>query len=207
MKQGVVYLKLEQNNQVVNRRILIQDVGEIYTPDAELKKEIGGLTLYTVKGDKNQTLVFTSMKVIEMIQKQRPEISVESIGETDFIVEYKLPNKPKKGWEYAKTVLLMVIIFFGAAFTIMTFNEDVSVAGVFSMFYELVMGTKEVRGNILEISYCIGIAIGILGFYNHFSASKEQVDPTPLHVEMRNYEQEVNQAVIQDASRKGTVIK
>lgn len=207
MKQGDVYLKLEQNNQVVNRKILIQDVGEIYTSDAELKKEIGNLTLYTVKGDKNQTLVFTSMKVIEMIQKQHPEVSVENIGETDFIVEYKIPNKPKKGWEYAKAVLLMVIIFVGAAFTIMTFNEDVSVAGVFSMFYELVMGTKETKGNILEVSYCIGIAIGILGFYNHFSAAKEQVDPTPLHVELRNYEQEVNQAVIQDASRKGTVIK
>lgn len=207
MKQGVVYLKLEQNSQIVNRKILVRDLGEIYTSDAQLKKEIGEIVLYTVKGDKNQTLVFTSIKVIELIQKQFPQVTVENIGETDFIVEYKIPSKPKKGWEYAKAVFLTVVVFFGAAFTIMTFNEDVSVAQVFSLFYKLVMGTEETGGNILEISYCIGIAVGILGFYNHFAAHKEQVDPTPLHVEIRNYEQEVNQAIIQDASRKGTVIK
>lgn len=207
MKSDVVYLKLEQNSQVVNRKILLQDVGEIFAADTDLGKEIGNLVLYTVKGDKNQKLIFSAMKVIEMIQKQRPGLLVENIGETDFVVEYKIPTTPKKGWEYLKTVILFLIVFFGSAFTIMTFNTDVSVGDVFSEFYEMVMGEKQTSGSIMEIAYSIGIAVGILGFYNHFSRQKVHDDPTPIHIEMRNYEEEMNKAVIKDASREGKIIK
>lgn len=38
MKSGVVYLKLPQNAQVVNRKILLSDVAEIYTVDAGMGK-------------------------------------------------------------------------------------------------------------------------------------------------------------------------
>ena len=105
-----------------------------------------------------------------------------------------------------KAVLVSLIIFFGAGFTIMTFNTDVSVGDVFSLFYKLVMGTEQTKGSIMEITYCVGIAIGILGFYNHFSARNERDDPTPLHLEMRNYEQEMNNAIIKNASREGKEI-
>lgn len=88
----------------------------------------------------------------------------------------------------------------------MTFNTDVSVGDVFSLFYKLVMGTKQTKGSIMEITYCVGIAIGILGFYNHFSARNEKDDPTPLHLEMRSYEQEMNNAIIKNASREGKEI-
>lgn len=207
MKEDVVYLKLDQCSQVVNRRITVGDVAEILATDTSLEKEIRQTVLYTVKGDKNEKLVFSSMKVIEMIRKLRPGIQVENIGETEFIAEYKMPVSVKKGWEYVKTALLFLIVFFGAAFTIMTFNTDVSVGDVFQQFYKLVTGENQSSGSVMEVAYSIGIGIGILGFYNHFSAGKIQEDPTPIHIEMRSYEQEMNQAVIQDASREGKIIK
>lgn len=202
MKSDIVYLKLNQNSQITNTRITLQDVGEIYSPDSALSKSIGEIVLYTVENDQEpQTIVFSAMKVIELIQRQRTGLQVENIGEPDFIVEYKPPSKPKKAWEITKTVFVSLIVFFGAAFTIMTFNTDVSVGDVFSMLYELVMGTQQTKGSILEITYSVGIAIGILGFYNHFSKKKECLDPTPLHIEMRSYEQQMNQAIIKSASR------
>lgn len=207
MKSDVVYLKLEQDCQVVNRKILLQDVAEIFTTDSVLRKELGNLVLYTVKGDKNQKLIFSSMKVIEMIQKQRPGLLVENIGEPDFIVEYKMPEPPKKTWEYAKAIFLALIVFFGSIFTIMTFNTDVSVEKVFTMFYDTVLGENQPHGMIVEITYSIGIAVGVLGFYNHFSGSKNHDDPTPIHIEMRDYEEEMNRAIINDASREGKMIK
>ncbi len=207
MKSDVVYLKLEQDCQVINRKILLQDVAEIFTADSALKKEIGNLVLYTVKGDKNQKLIFSAMKVIEMIQKQRPGIIVENIGEPDFIVEYKMPEPPKKIWENVKTILLALIVFWGSIFTIMTFNMDVSVEKVFDMFYETVLGENQSHGKIVEIAYSIGIAVGVLGFYNHFSSNKNHNDPTPIHIEMRDYEEEMNRAIINDASREGKMIK
>ena len=159
------------------------------------------------KGEKNQKLIFSSMKVIEMIQKQRPGLLVENIGEPDFIVEYKIPQSPKKVWEYSKTILLALVVFFGSIFTIMTFNMDVSVEKVFGIFYEAVLGEGTPHGKIIEIAYSIGIAVGVLGFYNHFSGTKNHDDPTPIHIEMRDYEEEMNRAIINDASREGKMIK
>lgn len=203
MKSDIIYLKLAQNSQVSHHKVLLEDVAEILTADTALQKEVGSLVLYTFKGDREEKLVFSALKVIELLQKQRPELLVENIGEKDFIVEYKQTPKPKKYMEYLKAAFLGLIVFFGAAFTIMTFNTDVSVGEVFSLFYKLVMGTEQTKGSILEITYNIGIAIGILGFYNHFSARNERDDPTPLHIEMRNYEEEMNKAIIKNASREG----
>ena len=206
MKPDIIYLKLEQNSQVSHKKVLLEDVAEIFTADNTLQKEVGKLVLYTFQQEKEQKLVFSAMKVIALLQKQRPELQVVNIGETDFIVEFKDNPKPSKLIEVCKAVLVSLIIFFGAGFTIMTFNTDVSVGDVFSLFYKLVMGTEQTKGSIMEITYCIGIAIGILGFYNHFSARNERDDPTPLHLEMRNYEQEMNNAMIKNASREGKEI-
>ena len=207
MKSGVVYLKLPQNAQVVNRKILLKDVAEIYTADANIGKKIGELILYTVGGDKNQKLIFSVMKVVQLIQKEFPGLEVENIGEPDFVVEYKMPLAPKKGMEYTKLVILSIIVFIGSAFTIMTFNTDVSVGEVFDNLYYLVTGLKKESGSILEAAYSIGILVGILGFYNHFKGQKLHDDPTPVHIEMRNYEEEMNKPIIKDADREGKTIK
>ena len=207
MKPEEVYLKLPQNAQVVNRKIFLKDVAEIYTSDTETEKKIGNIILYTVSGDKNQKLIFSVMKLIEAIQKEHPGLQIVNIGEPDFIVEYKMPVAPKKGMEYLKLAILSLIVFLGAAFTIMTFNTDVSVGEVFDNLYYLVMGTKKNTGSVLEIAYSVGILLGIFGFYNHFKGQKLHDDPTPIHIEMRNYEEEMNTAIIKDADREGKTIK
>ena len=207
MKPEEVYLKLPQSAQVVNRKIFLKDVAEIYTSDTGTQKKIGDIILYTVSGDKNQKLIFSVMKLIETIQKEHPGLKIINIGEPDFIVEYKMPIAPKKGMEYFKLVILSLVVFLGAAFTIMTFNTDVSVGEVFDNLYYLVTGTKKNSGSVLEIAYSAGILLGILGFYNHFTGQKLHDDPTPIHIERRNYEEEMNKAIIKDADREGKTIK
>lgn len=207
MKSDVVYLKVEQNVQVVNKRITLQDLVEIYSVDSELVKKLGEIIVFTVKGDKNEKQVVSVMKLIHLIHKEFPGIQIEHIGEPDLVVEYKMPVPPKKGLEYVKLALLGFIVFFGSAFTIMTFNTDVSVGDVFDQFYQLIVGHKKEGTSVLELSYSIGIPLGILGFYNHYSASKAQEDPTPIHIEMRNYEEEMNRAIIKDAAREGREMK
>lgn len=207
MKSDVVYLKVEQNVQVVNKRITLQDLVEIYSVDSELVKKLGEIIVFTVKGDKNEKQVVSVMKLIHLIHKEFPGIQIEHIGEPDLVVEYKMPVPSKKGLEYAKLALLTFIVFFGSAFTIMTFNTDVSVEDVFDQFYQLIVGQEKEGASVLELSYSIGIPLGILGFYNHYNVSKAQEDPTPIHIEMRNYEEEMNKAIIKDASREGREIK
>ena len=207
MKDGVIYIKASQSSQVVNRKILVSDVMEVYSVHGDVAKEISDIVLYTLKGDKNQKVIFSVMKIIQAIQKAYPDYLIENVGEPDFVVEYQMPIAPKKGAEYAKLVLISFIVFIGAAFTIMTFNTDVSVSDVFDNFYKLVTGSKKHTGTIMETAYCLGIFLGVMGFYNHFRGSKIHDDPTPIHMEMRNYEEEKNKAIINDADREGKTIK
>ena len=85
----------------------------------------------------------------------------------------------------------------------MTFNEDVNVSGVFDKIYLMVTGSEQTGGSILEICYAIGIPIGIIVFYNHFKRRDIKNDPTPIQVEMRTYEKDVDTTFIENCGRKG----
>ena len=84
----------------------------------------------------------------------------------------------------------------------MTFNNDVSVSDVFKELYLVVMGTESTGFTILEIAYSVGLALGIIVFFNHFAVVKLNTDPTPIEVEMRLYEDNINKTLIQNDGRK-----
>ena len=108
--------------------------------------------------------VFSILKIVELIHEEYPNVDISNEGEKDFIIEY-IPNPGKPKWINAlKTVALCVVIFFGAAFTIMAFNNDVSVGDVFSKFYRQVMGKESSGVTELDICYSFGLAIGVPQF-------------------------------------------
>ncbi|MEE0884349.1 MAG: stage V sporulation protein AA, partial [Faecalimonas sp.] len=53
------------------------------------------------------------------------------------------------------------------------------------------------------LGYSVGLVAGILVFFNHFGKKKISVDPTPIEVEMRLYENDIQTTVIAEYSRKG----
>ena len=59
------------------------------------------------------------------------------------------------------------------------------------------------KRQIMEVSYSVGITIGILVFFNHFGKKRFTVDPTPLEVQMRVYENDIQTTLVENASRKG----
>ena len=54
----------------------------------------------------------------------------------------------------------------------------------------------------MELMYSIGVVIGILVFFNHFGKKRFSVDPTPMEVEMRVYENDIQTTVIENYARK-----
>ena len=79
---------------------------------------------------------------------------------------------------------------------------DVGVNDVFKEIYALVMGEESNGFTLLEMSYAIGLTTGILVFYNHFGGKKITTDPTPVEVEMRLYEDDINTTLIEGVNRK-----
>lgn len=85
----------------------------------------------------------------------------------------------------------------------MAFNNDVDVSRLFNQIYEWMTGQQSSGYTMLEICYSIGIALGILIFFNHFGKKRFSVDPTPMEDEMRLYENDIQTTLIENYSRKG----
>ena len=140
------------------------------------------------------------LKIIACIHEKYPGLEVQNLGETDLIVTYEMQKTPSKWVHVAKTILVVLITFFGAAFSMMAFNNDVDVDKLFGYIYYWM--TKSDGFTVLEFTYSIGIAIGILTFFNHFGKRRFSVDPTPMEVQMRLYENDIQTTLIEDAARK-----
>ena len=111
--------------------------------------------------------------------------------------------KQKLFWQWCKTMFVCMICFCGAAFAIMTFNNDVSVTSVFGEVYRLITGRESEWAH--DAGSCLILwdwLWGSLHFFNHFAKWKISADPTPLEVEMRLYEDNICKTVIQNDSRK-----
>lgn len=206
MKNNIVYIKLDQHIEVSNQKVYLGDIAKIYSPDSNMVSKLNLQLVKEIESNQSIKYCFSILKVVELIHQTYPEVEVVNLGETDFILSYVKPKQEKKAWEIIKAILVGLVVFSGGAFSIMTFNADVSVADVFDKAYELVTGSSKTTGTIVELGYSIGIPIGILVFYNHFSKLKLHSDPTPIQMEMRKYEKDINNALIEETSREGKTI-
>ena len=200
-----VYIKADRNVEVTDPCVKLGDIlsMECANPTVLPKLKTIKLLRFHVVDKKTQNRVAVSiLKVIECIHAEYPEIEVQNLGEQDFIITYEEQQSVGGVWHILKTSQVVLISFMGAAFSIMAFNNDVGVTKMFSQIYELVTGTKSDGFTVLEFTYSIGIAIGILTFFNHFGKRRFSVDPTPIEVEMRLYENDLQTTLIENISRK-----
>ena len=94
--------------------------------------------------------------------------------------------------ENLKLIFICFIVFFGAGFAIMTFNEDVSVTELFEKINMLV-GETEIGLKTIQLTYGLGMAIGITTFYNHFGKKRKKNEPTPIELKMKQYENDIKE--------------
>lgn len=208
-KREIVYVKADRNSVCHDPKIKIQDVMSVQCSDPVICAGIKNKTLYTFqkekKSKKKRIEVFSVLNVIDLILADYPDVEVVSYGEQDFIVEYVVMPIAPKWLEYLKLIVICIVIFLGSGFTIMAFNNDVSIGEVFDRFYGQIMGVDKPNVTEIEIFYCIGLAVGIFVFFNHVGKKKITSDPTPIQVEMRKYEKDVDTTFIENAGRKGHV--
>lgn len=206
-----LYIKIDRNVVVHKPAVVLKDIASLTCTNESITNKLKTMKVHTFhepmsgKKKKQQIEVFSLLKIIELIGKEYPNLDIQNIGEMDFVLEY-VPDKEKKWLELTKAVLVCILIFFGSTFTIMTFNNDVGVTEVFKQFYEQVMGKASDGFTALEVCYSIGLALGIITFFNHIGSKKVTHDPTPIQVQMRKYEKDVDTTFIENCSRKGTNI-
>lgn len=205
MKSETVYLKIAQITEVYKAEVLIKDIAEVHCQNRAIEAKIRSLRVTQFKHPgKRKVAVYIGSVVdlLNLIEDAEKDIQVSSLGQADFVVKYRPNAGGNLLFQWTKTAVVAIVSFCGAAFAIMTFNNDASVIEIFENLYQLVMGMESDGVTVLEISYSLGLTIGILVFFNHFASWKLTVDPTPIEVEMRLYEENLNKALIQNYGRE-----
>lgn len=198
----IIYLNLRQNSEVYRQDVFLKDLGSVCCSDKDIENKCLGIKVVHIDKKEHVRITYSVLDIIELILSDVSGTHVTNLGETDIIIDYQ--PKPKKTglWDWIKTIFVCFTVFFGGAFAIMTFNNDCSVSEAFAQIYKLVMGCEAEGASVIEAAYSVGLPIGILIFFNHFSKKSMAKDPTPIEVQMRNYESEVNEAIIKNAERK-----
>lgn len=203
MRQETIYIKGEQNVEVQHPDVTLGDLVQFECSNPEVLPKLRTLKIMKFQEEKGHRCVISILKIMECIHKQYPAYDLQNVGEADIIVTYEKQKKENVVLHWLKVLSVVAITFAGAAFSIMTFNNDVNTTTLFGQIYELVMGSPTDGFTVLEFMYCVGLIVGILIFFNHFGGNKFDVDPTPLEVEMRLYENDIQTTLIENYSRKG----
>ena len=220
-----MYVELEDSVQVFEKSVRACDIASIWTADPALASKIKNMVIYrfelassgkTAKSkSSNSAEKKPSKQVISLLYLTRavlsyfPDVVVIPHGESDCIVEL-VDKKQKDGkdtfFKKCKVFFVSLICLFGGAFSIMAFHNDISITNIFMQFYEFVTGNKSSGFTVLEVSYSIGLLLGILVFYNHIGKKKFSSEPTPIEVSMKSYERDMDDAIVKRCEREGEKI-
>lgn len=203
MANVTVYLKCERNIEVQSEDVQMTDVGSLQCSDPVVSAKLKALKVHHFGSNSPKRCVISALKLVKLMEDACPGITVQVLGEPDVLVEWVEVKKYKGSVQWLKTALVCLVSFFGTAFTIMAYHNDVGINEVFTEIHKIVMNREPQGLNVLEVSYSLGLALGIIVFFNHVGGRRLTKDPTPIEVAMRTYEEDVDKTLIATAGREG----
>jgi stage V sporulation protein AA len=193
----MLYIQTDKNSKVTSEHVCLQDIAKLTSSNPVILSRCKVMKVLTLPKKKYGRYTISAIELIEVVQRHLEKVDVAHVGEPDMILTYENPTKKNIVLSWIKTVLVCLVTFFGTMFSIMTFNTDVDIPGLFQNIYMNFTGTTSDGFTILEVTYSIGIGLGVIFFFNHFGKWKLTQDPTPMEVEMRVYEDEIDMTILE----------
>ncbi|MGG4268433.1 stage V sporulation protein AA [Peribacillus simplex] len=181
-----------------NQTVRIKDIARIIGPE-EVIQIIENIILLTVKKEDKNIIVIDLAQVIMSIRKMDPTIEVETFGPSQTIIEIILS---KKKMSFLTFALVWFLLFVGGGMTIMNFHVDVSMGEVHQRIFTIITGKVEEKPLLIQIPYSFGLGIGMILFFNHFFKKRFNEEPSPLEVEMFNYQQDLDRYVTMNENKE-----
>lgn len=206
MSDKTIYLKMSAKVKLRGEVIRIGDLGKIYCEESHVVNKIKTLQIYRFQKSDHNRCVIGVLKVIELIHKEYPTYMVDIVGETETIVEQITGKSKPVWWDGLKIAFVSALCFFGTMYTIMAYHNEINLIQLFEDIYTMATGMETDGFTALEAAYSIGLSLGIIIFYNHIGKRKLTPDPTPVSVEMRTYEDDVNRSLVEMANREEKTI-
>ena len=83
-----VYLNISQITEVHHKEIQLKDVATVYSDDSAVTNKCSALRIKTIHLDRDKRYVESTLDVIKKITEMDPTITVNNVGEVDFIIDY-----------------------------------------------------------------------------------------------------------------------
>lgn len=191
--EKTVYIRMR--NRVLAKpeeTIYLEDIAQIIAPDTVIPK-LKKLKVHQISIKDKNIVIIDVMKVIRLISSLIEDAEVQTIGPAQTIVEVILK---KKRMSLPLFILIWFLLFFGSAMAIMNFHDDVSMRSVQEKLYKIITGVEDSKPWIFQIPYSIGLGLGMILFFNHVFKKRINEEPSPLEVEMFNYQMDLDNYVI-----------
>lgn len=200
--KDVLYIQTDKNVKVISEQVYLQDIARLSASSSKVLDQCSILLVITLPEKEYGRYTASAIDLVKQVQQRFENVHVVHMGEPEFILTYENPGKKNAVLGWLKTLSVCLITFFGTMFSIMTFNTDVDVPRLFQGIYFQFTGQVSDGFTILEMTYSLGIGIGVVLFFNHFGKWKLSYDPTPMEVEMRTYENEVDDTILEMKNRE-----
>ncbi|SFQ14022.1 stage V sporulation protein AA [Priestia endophytica DSM 13796] len=188
-----VYIKMRHRVQVrPKEKITVGDVAVVFTSKEE-KEKIESLVIYKVNEKDQNIIIIDVMRIIQAISREMENMEIQQVGPTQTIVEVVFERKRAS---LPFFIVVWLLLFIGAALAIMNFHEDVSMRAVHQRLFFILTGEQDETPLLLQVPYSIGLGLGMILFFNHVFKKRINEEPSPLEVEMFNYQQDLDRYVI-----------
>ncbi|MFB3160365.1 stage V sporulation protein AA [Neobacillus sp. 179-C4.2 HS] len=191
--EKTIYIRMR--NRVLAKpeeSIYLDDIAQIIAPETIIPK-LKKLKVHQISVHDRNIVIIDVMKVIRLISNLIENADVQTIGPAQTIVEVMLK---KKQMSLPFFILIWFLLFFGSAMAIMNFHDDVSMRSVQEKLYKIITGVEDTKPWIFQIPYSIGLGLGMILFFNHVFQKRINEEPSPLEVEMFNYQMDLDNYVI-----------
>ncbi len=196
---NTIFIRLRHRIQVKEKQtILLKDVAVIVAPK-NVAEELENLKIYQVKKEDHNIIVIDAITVLREIVQATNRRDIQLIGPNQTIVEVATQ---KVRVSFPLFLLVWFLLFIGSAFTIMNFHEDVSMQSVHQKIVYLLTGLDDLSPLIFQIPYSFGLGLGMILFFNHVFKKRINDEPSPLEVEMFNYQQAIDHYVIMHENKE-----
>ena len=170
--------------------VKLGDVAQL-AGDSSVVELLQNEIVYKITAHDKTHVVIDVMKVIEIIQQKASHVQINLLGSGQTLVEiiYEKEDTPNFFG------LVWLLLFIGAL-AIIYFHEDVSMQQVHQRLYYMITGEFNAQPLLFQIPYSLGLGLGMVLFFNHVFQKRINEEPSPLEVEMFQYQQSLDQYVI-----------
>ncbi|MFS0751526.1 stage V sporulation protein AA [Oceanobacillus sp. 1P07AA] len=188
----IVYLRMHKKVNISHKKQLyLEDIAHV-SSNISYKKKLELTPIYRITEKDNNILIIDSFLIVDHLISIFSDIEVQLLGSEQTIIHIQKRKKQTNLWIVA---FVWLLLFVGTAMTIMNFHYDVSMQQVQQKIHLLLTGRENEFPLWIQIPYSLGLGVGTLLFFNHWFNKRFNEEPSPLEIEIFNYQQDINQYI------------